>query len=543
MGTRRIARYAGLAFVASAAVLAAQTTGVGDVRFANSGAAAAQAPFLAGLAQLHNFEYDAAASLFRRAQEIDPGFAMAYWGEAMTYNHPVWMQQDRDAAQKALSKLGQTPDARLAKAPTEREKDYLRALDVLYGTGEKNARDLAYADAMAGLYRKYPADADAAAFYSLALLGTAHAGRDFATYMRAAAVVEPVFQEFPTHPGAAHYLIHSYDDPVHAPLGLRAARAYSKIAPAAPHAQHMTSHIFVALGMWDDVVAANETAIGVTDRARKERGQPPSTCGHYNMWLAYGYLQQGRSKDAQRLVAECYAAAGGTVTGHHGEAESSRSPAPANAQGSSAGPFNVMRARYLIDTEDWKGDVAGWKTPASGPPPMQATVEFVNGLAGVRTGGLAQARDALSRLRTARTALEAGFDKTAADQSPVTRVKILELQLGALIQIAEGDKTDAIDRLRDAASLEDRMPFEFGPPFIDKPSYELLGEALLGLGRAKEARAAFETGLSRTPGRTTSLLGLMRAAIAMGDQAKGADVRRRLRAIWSRADNMPADVR
>jgi tetratricopeptide (TPR) repeat protein len=543
MRTRRIAAHSLLLVVAWATMLTAQTTGVGDVRFANSGASAAQAPFLAGLAQLHNFEYDAAAALFRRAQEIDPGFAMAYWGEAMTYNHPVWMQQDRDAAQQALARLAPTPDARLAKAPTEREKDYLRALDVLYGAGEKNARDVSYADAMAALYRKYPMDADAAAFYGLSLLGTAHAGRDFATYMRAAAVVEPVFQEFPTHPGAAHYLIHSYDDPVHAPLGLRAARAYSKIAPAAPHAQHMTSHIFVALGMWDDVVAANEAAIGVVDRARKERGQPPSTCGHYNMWLSYGYLQQGRRNDARRLVGECFTSAGGTITGHHGDAAAPVAPAAATPQSTPPGPFTVMRARYLIDTEDWKGDVAGWKAPSPGLPAAEITTEFVDGLVAVRTNTLPGARDALRRLRAARAALDATFDKNAVDQSPRTRAQILELQLDGLVQIAEGEKTTSIDRLREAAALEDKMPFEFGPPFIDKPSYEVLGEALLGLGRAKDARVAFDAALARTPGRTTSLLGLMRAAAATGDQTKAAEVRAQLRAIWRRADSLPMDVK
>jgi tetratricopeptide (TPR) repeat protein len=527
-----------LAIVVSAALVAGQTAGVGEVRFANSGAASAQAPFLAGLAQLHNFEYDAAAELFRKAQSIDPGFAMAYWGEAMTYNHPVWMQQDRDAALKAVSRLGASPDARLAKAPTEREKDYMRALDVLYGAGDKNARDFAYADAMASLYRKYPTDPDAATFYALALLGTAHAGRDFATYMRAAAVAEAVFRDHPNHPGAAHYLIHSYDDPIHAPLGLRAARAYSEIAPAAPHAQHMTSHIFVALGMWDDVVGANETAIRVVDRARKERGQPPSTCGHYNTWLEYGYLQQGRLADAKKLVAECLVAAGGTVEGHHG------GDAPAPGSPSSVGPFATMRARYLIDTEDWKGDVAAWKTPSAGPPAAQVTAEFINGFAAVRTGNLAAARESLARLAKARGVIDAQFEKSGdVDQAPRTRAKVLEMQLGAMIQVAEGGAAAAIDRLREAAAIEEKTPFEFGPPFIDKPSHELLGETLLAAGRAKDARAAFEAALARTPGRTTSLLGLMRAATAAGDQAKAAEVRGQLRTIWRRADSLPAEVK
>src|SRR5262245_17910699 len=242
----------------------AQAPGVGQVRFANSGSPAAQQDFLTGLAQLHNFEYGPAAELFRKAQKTDPDFAMAYWGEAMTYNHAIWMEQDAAAARAVLQRLGPNPDARLAKAKTEREKDYLRALETLYGEGDKRARDLAYADAMEGVRRKYQDDVDASAFAALALLGTSHGGRDFAIYMRSAAILEPLFPGYPKHPGIAHYLIHSYDDPIHAPLGLRAAREYSTIAPAAAHAQHMCSHIFVATGMWDDVVAANEAAVKIT---------------------------------------------------------------------------------------------------------------------------------------------------------------------------------------------------------------------------------------------------------------------------------------
>ena len=163
----------GVVLLASALTLA-QRPALGSVSFENSGAAAAQESFLAGLAQLHNFEYASAADLFRRAQRIDPGFAMAYWGEAMTYNHPVWMEQDRGAARKVLARLAPTREARAAKAKTPREQDYIRAVEILYGDADKQVCDLAYADAMADLHRAYPNDADAAAFYALALLGTAH---------------------------------------------------------------------------------------------------------------------------------------------------------------------------------------------------------------------------------------------------------------------------------------------------------------------------------------------------------------------------------
>src|SRR5439155_4753848 len=227
----------------------------------------------------------------------------------MTYTHPVWMQQDRDAARTALARLASTADARLAKAPTEREKDYLRAVEILYGDGDKKSRDFAFSDAMGALARKYTGDVDAGAFYALSLLGTAHDGRDFAIYMRSAAVLEPLFTTHPDHPGLAHYLIHSYDDPVHAPLGLRAARAYSKIAPSAGHAQHMCSHIFVAMGMWDEVVSANEAAIRVVNDVRAHHGGLPVACGHYPEWLEYGYLQQGRFDEARKLLAGCHASA------------------------------------------------------------------------------------------------------------------------------------------------------------------------------------------------------------------------------------------
>ena len=238
---------------------------LGTIDFPTSGSAAAQPPFLKGVLLMHSFEYDDAKEAFQEAQKADPNFAMAYWGEAMTYNHAVWQQTAPELAKAALARLAPTADGRLAKAPTPKEKDWLASLDSLYGPGEKLARDLAYAEAMKRMHEKYPADDEVTSFYALALLGTSHSGRDFAIYMRAAALVEQVYAKNPNHPGAAHYLIHSYDDPIHAPLGLRYADAYSKIAPAASHALHMPSHIYFALGMWDEASAINERSVKAAD--------------------------------------------------------------------------------------------------------------------------------------------------------------------------------------------------------------------------------------------------------------------------------------
>src|SRR5215831_7391036 len=281
----------------------------GEVSFANSGPAAAQSDFLHGLAQLHNFQYDDAVDYFRKAQKAAPEFAMAYWGEAMTNSHPVWHEEDVAAGRESLKHLAPTMEARLAKAPSAREKLYLQSVEVLFGEGTREERHRRHEAVLAEIHRKFPDDVDAAAFYALAILGTAEQGRDFATYMRAAAVLEEVFPQNPRHPGVVHYLIHCYDDSVHAPLGLRAARIYSKIAPEAGHAQHMTSHIFLSLGMWDDVVKANETAMGIVNRVREKTGKPAAMCGHYNEWLEYGYLQQGRVADARRILEGCRAAA------------------------------------------------------------------------------------------------------------------------------------------------------------------------------------------------------------------------------------------
>ena len=510
---------AAVCVLALASSAEAQRPGVGQVAFPNSGAAAAQEDFLTGLAQLHNFEYGPAAELFRKAQAADRGFAMAYWGEAMTHTHPVWMEQNAEAARAILQRLGATPEARLAKAKTEREKDYLRAIDILYGDGTKQARDLAYADAMDRLRRKYPDDVDAAAFAAVALLGTAHAGRDFAIYMRAAAILEPLFPSHPKHPGLAHYLIHSYDDPIHAPLGLRAAHEYSKIAPAAAHAQHMCSHIFIALGMWDAVVSANEVAVKLTGGVAAPN-RPPAACGHYPFWLTYGYLQQGRIEAAKTMVKNCHA----TGAGHP--------------------PFAAMRGRYLLDTEEWSGDIA-WLRGTSTQPHAVFTNEFVNAFGAIRRGDVSAARASLARMQDVRKTIEAAAKPAdpahagmpgmnagpSPDASTLGRIRILHDEIAAMIRHKEGASAEAIDLLRKAAAFEDALPFEFGPPFIDKPAYELLGEILLEVYQPKEARAAFERALARTPERTQALGGLMKAAAASGDRAKESEIRARLQAI------------
>lgn len=521
------------AVILVALAVSAEEPSVGTLVFPNSGSAAAQKAFLHGLAQLHNFEYEDAARAFQEAEKIDPDFAMAYWGEAMTKNHPVWMQQDLDAARAALIRLAPTAEGRRAKAKTPRESAYVGSLDVLYGEGTKEDRDRAYSEAMGLLSEKFPEDPDAAAFYALSLLGTAHEGRDIPTYMKAAGILEPLFYRYPEHPGIAHYLIHSCDDPVHASLALPAARAYSKIAPDAGHAQHMCSHIFLALGMWDDVVSANETAIAVVRRSREARGLPEAGCGHYPLWLEYGYLQQGRFRDAERVLAGCAAQiARGSTAAHEGHLDPDRS-----GEGSYA--------------EMWTFRVLAGG--AAEPPAFPAEIDLGRFASARLTAAYARGLDAAIRRRPAdaRAALGAfddarrAMEKELRDEGKamdVKRLDVMRLELEGAVDLGEGKGDEGFRLLRQAADLEESLPVPFGPPFVEKPSHELLGEALLSVGRPAEAAKAFERALARAPLRTRSLLGLARAEGRIGETDKSRRTYAALHAIEHRADALPDDV-
>ncbi len=474
----------------------------GHVAFANSGAPAAQADFLQAMALLHDFEYPAAAAAFRRAQSADPGFAMAYWGEAMTFNHPLWAQQDLKAARAALEKLAPTADARRAKAKSDREKAYLDAVEILYGAGTKEERDFLYAKSMAKVYEAYPNDIDAAAFYGLSILGTAHAGRDIATYMRAARVLEEAWTNNHEHPGLVHYLIHSYDDPAHAPLGLRAARLYSRIAPDAGHAQHMCSHIFLALGMWQETIQSNLAAIAAVDRMRAVQHRGPVRCGHYPSWLGYAYLQLGKVNEARTALVACRSSV-------ESEAAMDHPGMSMDPDDSLSGSFANMRLRYLLDTDDWRGEIASWSLPKNAGHGARLDFAFANVMKEIELGKATDVQQALSDFEAISREVVANETKRAnSNPSYRQRPAIMLLEARSLFAEREGDLAGAEKLLRDAVALEETLPIDFGPPTIDKPTHELLGEFLLRRGRKDEARAEFKKALARTPGRRMAEQGL-----------------------------------
>ena len=426
---------------------------------------------------------------------------------------------------------------------------------------------------MKRMHDKYPADDEVTSFYALAILGTSHGGRDFSIYMRAAALVEQVYAKNPQHPGAAHYLIHAYDDPVHAPLGLRYADAYSKIAPSASHALHMPSHIYVAMGMWDESAAINERSVKAADARREAKKLDVDQRGfHALLWLVYCYTQQGRYEDARGILTQMEAAA------KESGSERTRSH------------LALARAAWLIETRKW-GEA---KAPvvAKGLPKDAAIAElFAIGFAAVRSGNRAGAANAMQQMaalmeeapvngapvrsttaapgraagrradrarvrsrcrrpassrsrhrrpsratrRTTRQPRPPGLPTAGAAGDP--RVpQVMAQQLEAALLFAEGRREEALVLARQAAVVEASLSFEFGPPVPVKPVNEQVGEMLMDLRRPREAMEAFELSLKRTPRRTLSLLGLARAAMAAKDIATAQRAYGELRDIWKKAD-------
>jgi tetratricopeptide (TPR) repeat protein len=460
---------------------------------------AAQAAFIQGMLYLHLFEYPAAAREFQRAQALDPGFAMAYWGEAMSYTHPLWNQQDLDAGRVVLARLGATPVQRAAKAGDARERDFLAAVEGLYGEGEKHARDLALLAAMEAMSKRYPDDDEVSLFLALALLGADGGKRDLPRFLRAAEIAEGVYRRNPRHPGAAHYWIHGRDDPQHAAGALEAAQALARIAPDAGHSQHMTSHIFVALGRWQDVVEANEAALRVVNADLAAKSQPRYQCGHYAEWLQYSWLQQGREAQSRALLAECErtgAAAVAWLRAHPGSAYLTATSADQLAEGVAAS-LEHLRQMALVDSPAQRGELLARAPEAQ----AGAGLWLARGLAALDAGDAAAARTALARLQPAAQGNNGG---------PFLR--IMAGMLEGAIAAREGDSTRALARLRAAAEEFDAQPVDYGPPRTGKPPRELLGEVLLAAGRRDEARAEFERALAGAPHRRAALAGLAAAA-------------------------------
>ncbi len=468
---------------------------LGKVDFQNSCSPAVQDSFQHSVAMLHSFRYGEAEKAFREVLAQDPSCAIATWGiAAILMSNPLAgigpSPQWAERAQAALA------DGRRIGAKTQRERDYIEAVAAYYqdwANRPEKARQLARARAFEELAARYPTDDEAMIFAALYLAATQSlADQTFGTYLAAAEVLEKQFAKHPDHPGVAHYLIHSYDAPLIAPKGLPAARRYAGIAPAAPHALHMPSHIFTRVGGWTESAATNERAAVAAKRERDFDEQL-----HSMDYMVYAYLQLGRDGDARRVMED-----GATVSGF--------------TTLRFAGPYAqaAMPARYAIERGDWRQAMK--LDPRAGSFPFtEALTHFARALGAARSGDAVAAEKSVQELARLRDVL-----KAARNEYWATEVEVSRLGAAAWTALAQGKRDEALGLIRSAADIEDKNEKHIVTPGRIVPARELLGDMLLELKRPADALKEFEASRRREPDRFRGLFGAAQAAAQSGDTAR-----------------------
>ena len=510
---------AGLA--AAAPVLAQQHAGyekLGQVNFANTCSPAVQADLNRAVALLHSFWWGVTIKAFNEVAQQDPSCGIAHWGVAMAVleNPFGWPPSPKMLSDGAAA----VARARAAGAKSPRELDYIAAIEVFYKDYDKvehRPRAVAYEKAMEQLSARYPSDREAAIFYALALNATALAtDKTYAQQLKAAAILEGVFREQPDHPGAAHYLIHSYDYPAIADKGLGAASRYATIAPAAPHAQHMPSHIFTRRGYWQDSIRSNLASAAAAD----------NDFDRFHAWdyLAYGYLQLGQDRAARGVLDQILSIEKPNVTNF-----------------ATAFALAAIPSRYALERGQWAEGVSLVLRPGDFPwarfPQAEAILVFGRGLGAARSGNLVQARDDQARLATLRDGLLAAKVGYWADQ-----VDIQRLLVAGWLARAEGRNDNALQLIRAAADREDATEKHPVTPGSIVPAREVLGELLLDLGRPAEALREFEASQQREPNRLRGYYGVARAAELSGDAAKAKAQYGQLVTLAAQADSERPEV-
>jgi len=467
---------------------------LGAVRFETSCSPAVAPAFDRAVALLHSFAYDEADKGFAAVAALDPACALAHWGRAMAQYHQLWAPP---AGATLAAGRAAIERARSIGTGTPRERALIAALGVYYANAAQipaATRAMGYADAMAAVARDYPDDDEIAAFHALSLLATAPpADRTHGRQKQAADILEPIWKRQPDHPGAPHYLIHAYDSAELAQRGLPAARAYAGIAPSAPHALHMPSHIFTRLGLWDDSIASN---IAARDAALAQGD--PGEAVHAMDYLTYAYLQKDRTADAAREVAKLKAMTG------------------LSAAGFKIGyPSNAMPVRLAVETRDWAA--AARLAPVPGSAPQVAAITWWARALGKLRAATPGAADAdIAELQACREAL-----RVANDGYWMAQVDALLKSAQGWRLAAAGDAEAAVASMTAAADAEDaleKLPLTPGPIV---PAREQLGELLLVLGKPRDALGAFDAALTLAPGRLGALRGKAEAERRIGGGQSG----------------------
>ena len=494
---------------------------LGDVTFAVSCAPQVQTHFNHAVAWLHSFEYDEAEKAFKEVAARDPKCAMAYWGVAMSSYHPLWAAPTTDELQRGWSAIEK---AKSVGAQTQRERDYIDALEIFYkdsATVDQRTRTFAYSDAMKHLYQNNASDQEAAVFYALALItiGTMSHDKTYAREKEAAQILNAVLARQPQHPGVAHYLIHSYDYPPLAQLALPAARSYAKIAPASAHAQHMPSHIFIRLGLWQEAIRSNldaEASAKAFALRHKITGAWDEQL-HAMDYLAYAYLQTAQDKQALAVLEEL---------------NRIQNTEPKNFKVAYA--FAAIPARYALERKSW--DEATRLTLPQNTVNMfpwarfgwaEAHIHFARAVGFARTGNTSGARTEVEKL----AALRDGLVIPKGEYDWATQVEIERQIAAAWLAYAEGKNDEALKLMRAVADLDDATDKHPVTPGAILPAREQLGELLLELKQPTAALQEFETSLRSAPERFNGLLGAARAANLASDQKKARSYYEKLMAL------------
>lgn len=493
---------------------------LGQVSFPVSCSPAVQQPFNRAMAMLHSFWYAKAEQEFRAVAEKDPACAMAYWGVAMTHYRLLWefpSAEDLVAGTAAIQKASATG------AKTERERDFIAALESYFDDVDKTDRDaraVKYEKAMESLFAKYPEDFEAGMFYALTLLRNGlPPDKNYTDPKQAGLIAEKAFRALPGHPGAAHYVIHSYDYPPLAERALNAARIYAKVAPDVPHALHMPSHIFTRLGLWDESISTN-----LASAAAARKYSWPGEELHAMDYLMYAYLQKGQDRKAADLLGSLPAVKLGEPSAF-------------------AGLFAraAMPARYVLERKRW-ADAAKLEVPDNLFPGgryawAEAAFAFARGLGAARSGQPSVARESVTKLAGAQKTLIENKESYWANQ-----VDIQSQIVSAWLQLAEGKKEEALTQMRAAADAEDATEKHPVTPGAIRPARELLGEMLLELGRPADALSEFVIVLKASPDRFNAVYGAGRAAQLVGDDTKTTEYFAQLVQLGREADTDRAEL-
>ena len=487
---------------------------LGSVKFQNSCSPKVQAKLTRGVAMLHSFWYSAAEDTFQEVAAADPSCAIAAWGFAsILMSNPLAgigaASKDAPRAQAAIDK------GRQMGAKTERERDYLEAVAAYYddfSNRTERERQLARAKAYEALAAKYPKDDEAQIFYALYLAGTQlQSDQTYAAYLKAAAILEKQFAKYPNHPGVAHYLIHSYDAPPIAQKGISSAKRYASIAPSAPHALHMPSHIFTRVGAWQESASTNRRSADIA-----AKGGEYDEGAHARDYMVYAYLQLARDGEARKVLDEAR-----QLTNFN----AARFTAPY--------ALAAMPARYAVERGDWR-EAARLEPQSSRFPFSEAITYHARALGAVRTGEVSQAKQDLREIESRRDAL-----RTAKNEYWGTEVEVMRLSVSAWIALAESHADEALGQMRQAADLEDRNEKHIVTPGRVVPARELLGDMLMELKRPGEALTEYQQSQKREPDRFRGLYGAALAAEMSGDARAARQYYQRLVQVAGRGDARP----